>query len=52
MPRWGQAGRLVAEDIFPDFLAKARARADKNSLTNVDFVLGTETDPKAARRKN
>jgi len=42
----GPAGHLIAEDIFPDFLAKARERAAKNSLTNVDFVLGTETDPK------
>jgi ubiquinone/menaquinone biosynthesis C-methylase UbiE len=42
----GPTGRLIAEDIFPDFLDKARERAAKNSLTNVDFVLGTETDPK------
>jgi len=42
----GPAGRLIAEDIFPDFLERARARAAKNGLTNVDFVLGRETDPK------
>ncbi len=42
----GPAGRLIAEDIFPDFLDQARARAAKNGLTNVDFVLGAETDPK------
>jgi ubiquinone/menaquinone biosynthesis C-methylase UbiE len=42
----GPSGRLVAEDIFPDFLVKARERAAKNGLSNVDFVLGTETDPK------
>ena len=39
-------GRLIAEDIFPDFLDKARAKAVKAGLTNVDFVLGAETDPK------
>ena len=42
----GSQGRLVAEDIFPDFLQKARERAAKNGLTNVDFILGTEADPK------
>ncbi|MGA2184713.1 MAG: methyltransferase domain-containing protein [Bryobacteraceae bacterium] len=42
----GPAGRLIAEDIFPDFLDQARVRAAKNGLTNVDFVLGAETDPK------
>jgi predicted methyltransferase len=42
----GPTGRLIAEDIFPDFLQQARDRTAKNSLTNVDFVLGTETDPK------
>jgi ubiquinone/menaquinone biosynthesis C-methylase UbiE len=39
-------GHLIAEDIFPDFLDKARAKASKAGLTNVDFVLGSETDPK------
>jgi ubiquinone/menaquinone biosynthesis C-methylase UbiE len=39
-------GHLIAEDIFPDFLDKARAKAAKVGLTNVDFVLGSETDPK------
>lgn len=47
----GPTGRVVAEDIFPDFLDQARARAAKNGLTNVDFVLGTETDPKLAAGK-
>jgi ubiquinone/menaquinone biosynthesis C-methylase UbiE len=42
----GPTGRLIAEDIFPDFLDQARERAAKNSLANVDFVLGSETDPK------
>ena len=42
----GPAGRLIAEDIFPDFVDRARERAAKNGLANVDFVLGTETDPK------
>jgi ubiquinone/menaquinone biosynthesis C-methylase UbiE len=39
-------GHLIAEDIFPDFLDKARAKAAKAGLTDVDFVLGSETDPR------
>ncbi|HUI83274.1 MAG TPA: methyltransferase domain-containing protein [Candidatus Binatia bacterium] len=42
----GANGRLIAEDIFPDFLDKARQRAAAAGVHNVDFVLGTETDPK------
>ena len=42
----GASGRLIAEDIFPDFLDKARQRAGAAGLHNVDFILGTETDPK------
>ncbi|MGA2181408.1 MAG: methyltransferase domain-containing protein [Bryobacteraceae bacterium] len=42
----GPTCRLIAEDNFPDSLEQARARAAKNGLTNVDFVLGAETDPK------
>ncbi len=38
-------GKVIAEDIFPDFLDKARARAKDKNLTNVEFVLGAETDP-------
>ena len=42
----GANGRLIAEDIFPDFLDKAREHAGASDLHNVDFILGTETDPK------
>lgn len=42
----GPRGRIVAEDIHDDFLDRARARAKTAKLANVDFVLGTETDPK------
>jgi ubiquinone/menaquinone biosynthesis C-methylase UbiE len=40
----GPKGRVIAEDIHPDFLDRARKRAA--TLPNVEFVLGTETDPK------
>jgi ubiquinone/menaquinone biosynthesis C-methylase UbiE len=45
----GPSGRVIAEDIQSDFLAKARAKASSESLKNVNFVLGTETDPKLPR---
>jgi ubiquinone/menaquinone biosynthesis C-methylase UbiE len=40
----GPKGRVIAEDIHEDFLDRARTRTA--GLTNVEFVLGTETDPK------
>jgi ubiquinone/menaquinone biosynthesis C-methylase UbiE len=46
LPRGRPAGHHRAEDIFPDFLDLARQRVSKNNLTDVEFVLGTETDPK------
>ena len=40
----GPKGRVIAEDIHQDFLDRARSRTA--GLTNVNFVLGTERDPK------
>lgn len=42
----GPQGRVIAEDIHEDFLGRARERAEAAKLTNVQFVLGTDTDPK------
>jgi predicted methyltransferase len=42
----GPRGRVLAEDIYPDFLEAARHRAESLHLPNVTLVLGTETDPK------
>jgi ubiquinone/menaquinone biosynthesis C-methylase UbiE len=44
--RVGPEGKVVAEDIFDDFLAGAKQRVATQKLTNVTFVKGTETDPK------
>jgi ubiquinone/menaquinone biosynthesis C-methylase UbiE len=44
--RVGPEGHVIAEDIFDDFLAAAKQRAQTQSLANVTFVKGTETDPK------
>ena len=43
--RVGPAGRVLAEDIFDDFLAGAKQTAEQQKLENVTFVKGTETDP-------
>jgi ubiquinone/menaquinone biosynthesis C-methylase UbiE len=43
--RAGATGRVIAEDIFDDFLASAKQRAANLKLENVTFVKGTETDP-------
>lgn len=37
----GPKGKVIAEDIFPDFLAKARETAATHKLT-VEFIHGTE----------
>ena len=42
----GPTGRLIAEDIFPDFLDKAKASVKEKPLGDVVFILGTEKDPK------
>jgi ubiquinone/menaquinone biosynthesis C-methylase UbiE len=43
--RVGPEGRVIAEDIFDDFLSAARQHAEETGLTNVTFVKGTESDP-------
>ena len=42
----GTGGKVTAQDIFPDFLDKARQHASAEKLTNVQFVLGGIDDPK------
>ena len=43
--RVGPEGKVIAEDIFDDFLASAKAHAAELKLPNVTFIKGTETDP-------
>lgn len=45
----GPAGRVYAEDIFPDFLEKAQKKIDKHGWKNVATVLGAEKDVKLPR---
>jgi len=42
----GATGTVYAEDIQTDFLDQARGRARLQQLTNIQFVLGTDRDPK------
>lgn len=41
----GANGRVLAEDIQDDFLAKARTKAETDKLGNISFIKGSETDP-------
>jgi ubiquinone/menaquinone biosynthesis C-methylase UbiE len=41
----GPSGRVLAQDIFDDFLAKAKEKSARENLSNVEFVRGTEKDP-------
>jgi predicted methyltransferase len=42
----GDRGHVYGEDIQNDFLDKAKVRVQLSRLTNVQFVLGTDRDPK------
>jgi SAM-dependent methyltransferase len=42
----GARGAVVAEDIYPDFLARAQEKIDAAGWHNVRTVLGTEDNPK------
>ncbi len=44
----GPGGKVIAEDIASDFLDRARDKASRLGLKNVDFVLGTAQDPHLA----
>jgi ubiquinone/menaquinone biosynthesis C-methylase UbiE len=41
----GDSGEVYAEDIFDDFLARARSHAAKSGLKNVEFIKGNEHSP-------
>ena len=45
-PLVGEKGKVLAVDVQPEMLDLIKARAKKQKVTNVEPVLGTETDPK------
>jgi ubiquinone/menaquinone biosynthesis C-methylase UbiE len=42
----GDTGKVIGEDIQNDFLDKAKLKVQLSRLTNVQFVLGSDRDPK------
>jgi SAM-dependent methyltransferase len=44
--RVGPSGKVYANDIVEDFLAELRDRAKEHGLSNIETILGTETDPR------
>lgn len=45
-PLVGEKGKVLAVDVQPQMLDLIKARSKKQKVTNVEPVLGTETDPK------
>lgn len=44
--RVGSQGKVFAQDIQPEMLRLLKRRLEKANFTNIETVLGTETDPK------
>ncbi len=44
--RVGPTGKIYANDIQPEMLDRLREKAQKDGITNVETVLGSEADPK------
>lgn len=44
--RVGASGRVYANDIQPEMLSRLQDRLDSEHITNVETVLGTQSDPK------
>lgn len=49
-PIVGPTGRVLGEDIMPEYLELLRRRVARDGLGNVDVVLGTPSDPRLPRR--
>lgn len=47
----GPNGRVLAVDIFEDFLNQAKATAARHNLSNVEFILGNDRDPKLPEKE-
>lgn len=44
--RVGPTGKVYANDVQPEMLARLQDHLDQDHITNVETVLGTQTDPK------
>jgi ubiquinone/menaquinone biosynthesis C-methylase UbiE len=49
--RVGETGKVYANDIQPEMLARLQDRLDAEHITNVETVLGTQSDPKLPAAK-
>lgn len=49
--RVGPEGKVLAQDIQPEMLRLLKRRLEKANFTNIETVLGTETDPKLPERQ-
>ena len=47
----GEKGRVLAVDIQPEMLEMLKKRADKESIKNIELILGTTVDPKLPEGK-
>ncbi|MGD1898165.1 MAG: class I SAM-dependent methyltransferase [Phormidesmis sp.] len=45
LARWVKEGKVVAVDVQPEMLALLEAERDKYNVSNIETVLGTESDP-------
>ncbi|MFZ4688732.1 MAG: class I SAM-dependent methyltransferase [Polymorphobacter sp.] len=48
-PVVGAKGRVIAQDIVPRYLDQLKSRVRRAGLKNVQFVLGSPTDPRLPR---
>jgi SAM-dependent methyltransferase len=48
--RIGQTGRVIGQDVMPEYLDKLRLRVDHEHLTNVTLALGEPHDPRLLPR--
>lgn len=44
--RVGSSGRVYANDLQPEMLQKLRTRSQRENISNIETVLGTDTDPR------
>ena len=49
-PVVGPKGRVIANDIIPDYLARLRKRAQAEGLSNIEFTLGDAGDANLAKQ--
>lgn len=49
--RVGPTGRVYANDIQPEMLDRLREKSEREGLTNIETVLGSEADPKLPLEK-